>query len=253
MSLGLLTINEQVVISGKWTTAASPAYQVLMSVPELAALMPRLTAVHQELLRTQKLPPPKEMTVVMAEGRALDERHDSLIRQIHASMLAAIEVAISNEEREDLLLLLDVLLPERLKATRGTYVSEAGATKLLSDRLTDAHRAMLKALPLSHDRTLLDLVEELLRVGHVLGEFEEKRMAVKEAHPSVGATAMTRARNAWLRFVRQFLGLAQLLELPDDQFETVFGELQSVAKKAKQRSKRRGATPEPPPEPAPFA
>ena len=33
------------------------------------------------------------------------------------------------------------------------------------------------------------------------GEFEAKRMAVKEAHPSVDATAITRTRNAWQRFV----------------------------------------------------
>ena len=240
-----LPVDELIVISEAWVTPSTPQYKALMAVPEYATLMPRLTRTHQELLQKRNVQSSGSLKQLIADAQVLDERHDRLVRQIYGVLTAFAQVAATDADEEEIERLLALVLPDGLAATMRSYRQEAGATKSLADRLTDAHRAMLKALPLPKGRTVLELVEELLKVGHELGELDWKRKEANEAVAVTTAKDLRGVKAAWHRMVDLMLLQADVLGLPREQFDLIFTGLLAAEQAASQRKKRKKGSAEP--------
>ena len=245
MSLKALSTDEMVALSDMWVTPDTPQHKAWMAAPEPASLMPRLTQVHQQLVQVQKTLALSDVKQSTTQIQTLDAQHDALVRQIFGVMKAFAQVAISEKEQQDTLDLLALVLPEGVSVTVRSLRHEAGAAKRLAERLTDAHRASLKSLPLPHGRSVLDLVDELLRVGKELGTLEEQRRKAQQASQPVTGSDVVQVRNGWIRLVNHIVEQAELIALAQDQFDLIFGALLAAKQAALQRRKRKEKRPQP--------
>jgi len=239
MSLKILSTGEMVTLSEPWTNKSSAPCAAIRAIPDLVPIAARVSEAHTELFTTQPNVNQATVSALTDQALQLDSRHDTLARSIYGLVTGFAEAAANADETRALLELRDVLFPEGLQGVNRSFREEAGATKLLSQRLTREHRAALQKLPLPGSRTVLDQVDEFLSVGKRLGEIEDRRAAEQMPGGTTG-TDVIRARNKWIRAVNALLSMAELVEMPADTYQLVFGPLRAAEKAAERRQQRRG-------------
>jgi len=74
MSLINLSVEEMVFVSGEWTQPG-PAHDLLASLPELSGWLPRVEAVHEQLLTSYSKEDPgaQELSLAAADVDATDD------------------------------------------------------------------------------------------------------------------------------------------------------------------------------------
>ena len=115
--------------------------------------------------------------------------------------------------------------------------------------MTSARRGCAKSG--SHQRDLLDFVNEWIGVAGRLGELEAARARI--VPPATSSAAETNAaRLGWVRVANAFVGNAELVGLDPEADRLIFGALREAERAADARAGR-PTTPPAGPGPAPAA
>lgn len=255
MALKRLTTEEMVQLSGPWVTEGTDARQAILSVPEMAGVLPRVDAAHSALHGAQPGADDPRLAKLQEEAAGEDLEHDTLVRGIHTFLTGLALLCGNTATAESLLKLRDFLLPAGLDTAQKSYRAEAGAGDLLKTRLAgDAGaKKQLKDIPVLK-KNLGQFVDALLQKARRLGELEDERAQIVStpAGPSDGAKLLA-ARNQWIRAVNALVANGELAQPPEDVDRLVFGALRLAEKAADRRVKVTAVedAPEPAPEKTP--
>lgn len=245
MALKRLTAQEMVQLSKPWVTPGDPGRAALEKVPLLAALLPRVEAAHGAIFAVEVETEDPKTKALSEQEAELDAEHDSLVKGVYGTLTMLSEVST---QKDELLRLRDLLLPEGLEHARKTYRGEAGHAALVASRLDEPTRARLKSIIL-HDKTLLELVDTWLAAANQLGDLEEERARL--AAPAASSAAqINAARIAWVRVTNALTANAELAGVEPEDDRTLFSALRAAERTADGRKR---AKPVPPVPPAPAA
>lgn len=245
MALKWLTAEEMVVTSAAWVMRDELARKAIEKVPLLLALLPKLEAVHGDLVQLLAKEPPKLRALSQKESE-VDAKHDALVRGIVGTLTM---LASLSDDREELLALRDKLFPEGLLHTKQSYRGEAGHAAVIAKQLDDPMKARLKSIVV-HQKTLLDLVLAWTDAGSELMRLEEEKARLTETSPSVGFEIQT-ARSSWLRLAKALMANAQLAEIDDATDQLLFSTLRTAERAAANRAPAKAPVPVPTPPVAP--
>jgi hypothetical protein len=120
---------------------------------------------------------PERVTVIQAEKRHLDVRHDDVLRGCYLLPEALAFLTKNRALAAKLTNLQKVLLPEGLLATQKSYREEAGQATLLKSRLSNEDIALLKQIKTA-DGTLWDAIKEWEQLARKLGRRVEAYRAL---------------------------------------------------------------------------
>ena len=228
------TSAEMAGMSGPLTEAGHADRQVLESVPEVTALLPRLTAAHTELVAAyQDTPASRLAPLVRALGRA-DFRHDSWVRAIHFGFETLIHDALARgdeAEAERLRGLRSRVLPHGLQQVRFSYREEAGQAELLSSQLDAQTRQALATLPAA-GRTVLELVEDFMEAARELGELEDRRVAVRKG----ASSTLWPARQQWVAVFRLVEALLEMNREANPAIDDILARTAAIDEAANRRA-----------------
>lgn len=255
MTLRFLSIGEMVTVSDRMLNPAQRCYQLMVKLPPVAPLLPRLKTVHQFLFSMQ---PQSSAAAAAAQIKlllGLDTDHDICVRGLIAFIQALQFQTSDPAEKEAWATLLQTLFPDGATVINRSYADEAGQAKLAAARLSDADKKRCKATQLTTPtgkETLMAWVERYLASAEKLGQAASANL-VPEEGPSRADSL--RARNQWIRTVSAILAV---LDLPTDtpaEAELVAEldrELRAPLRELERRTaSRRAAPPEDPEAPTP--
>ena len=155
----------------------------------------------------------------------------------------------------------DLLFPEGIAFINLNYSAEAGIAEVTRHRLA-AHKGVQELLAQLHtleNRSLADEVTGWLDAGDHLRQLEVQRRQFEQGsstpQPSIDRTALTRARNRWIRVVNALTNSIDLDDVPDENLhKLLLAPLSEALSRAENRSKRAASKPspaKPPGEPVP--
>jgi hypothetical protein len=223
-----------VSLSTPWTTQDHADRQLLVSIPVIAALVPKLDDAHKSLLSTQPATTaPERVTVIQEEQKQIDTRHDDVIRGCYLLPQALAYLTGDEALAERLLSLQEVLLPEGLIATQKSYREEAGQAALLHSRLLPEHVALLKKIKTT-EGSLWDSVKEWEHLAEKLGALEDERAGLAEDTSLVPADAVS-ARNKWIRTVNAMRTVLDLVGADRPGIVAILKRIADVERKADRR------------------
>jgi hypothetical protein len=239
-----LASEEMLHLSAAWIQPQNPANVAILAATELAAFLPRLTAMHQELAQNaQPIIENPRFDEISNEQATIDARHDDLIRGSH-SIFTGIAALLGAEQGAAFLDLRDKLIPDGLASTQKTYEGEAGQATQLADRITPEIRATLSKIrldPQHPSRTLMFFLDEWMTLGKELGDLDtEKNRIAPGAHNQAAHLA---ARNKWIRTVNLFVALAEAAEIDPQTHQLLFGPLLAAEQKSNKRAPKTPPTP----------
>jgi len=250
MNLKSLSNAEMLQISEEWITPKRDAHGALAKIAATAGLLPILAAAHTELQaiegRSGDDAREAELKALIAQCVELDRRHDAYVRRIFGVCTALAEAAGSEEQAAAYLAAGNAVFPAGLSAAQATYKDEAGQALLVDERLTNDHRATLKAIK-TPDGTLLEDVTRWKEIAKELGATETARTRVAATPSESKGTDAVAARNAWINTVSA-LTTVFTLATPDAKTRVlVLAPLEAETAKARRPAK--APAPEAPAEP----
>ncbi|MEO1269363.1 MAG: hypothetical protein AAFX99_14830 [Myxococcota bacterium] len=221
---------------------------VLERCPQTAGVLANIEAAHARLCTIQSAESDlkKQLGTLINRMARLDHQHDRKYRGSFLLLTAFAELTDRPEEIETLLGLRDLLFPAGLMGVNKSYQAEAGAAEVLEERLTEQTRASLKALTFL-ESNLLDQVLVVIDSARALGEtLEERRQtekALAEDHQQISPGDVMRARNTWVRTIRQVETLLDLTEtLTAEELELLLRPLHDAERKARKARSTAEAT-----------
>lgn len=263
-----LNVHEMVGLIAPWGNDAKRKV-LFLSIPEIAALHPKVIQLHAELLGAQ----PAAAPVSPAQQKIIDEatavdtrRHDPLARAV----AAGIEADRANCLAQDPPDLARAKLAEEIQAklfpggmsiVNESLLAESGNTARVAELLQEepAIGIFLKAIPVRGKTALLDTAGRWIASGTELGKLERAReeLEAKEATKPLGKAAINALRSRWIRLVSLVLSNLDVSDSPAEALETIRGPVLKASERAAKRydggaGDAAGADePAPPPDPVP--
>jgi hypothetical protein len=240
-----------VELTAPWLDDARQA-PLLRSFPQTAGLMENVVEAHQTLLRLQLVESQLQATIqaLIAQLFELDRRHDRKLRGTFQLLTGLAELADTPEEVAALLALRDALFPSGLSAINLSYRDEAGHARLIAERLTDAQRAALAAIPAGSTHLLAHLTE-MIDTARTLGEKAEELRQAKDGlgkdEDAVTRGDLLAARRQWVRVVQRVEDNLSFTQATAAQRDLILGPLHSAHALLLRAKKTPGA-----PSPAPV-
>lgn len=234
MALKQLTTGEMLSLSEPWVSPG-PVRALLDGIAEARPVLPHVEAARRALLDTQFDPTQPELQKLSEQAGALDARHDAQVGGIHALLGALAQLATDPARGEALLRLRDRLFPQGVSVVQHSYRDEAGQAELVEGRLTEADRALLRAVPVLSS-TLGDVVARWQHTARELGRVEDRRVALlDEKRRGTRPADVVAARNQWIRAVNALLSALDLAA-PDERTRlAILGALEASTKAAARR------------------
>jgi hypothetical protein len=221
----LIKKEEEFVMSlKKWTTAQmlersnhwlGAGREKLEAIKETEGALSLLERAHETLEQTANSDPEvaDEMHKLTLALGQLDLLHDRRVRGIY-HMLTGLGEALDDEKMAEALHnLRDTLLPAGINTTLLSYNEQAQAAVHAAEQLDEDSRALLASVPMPQQESLLDQVEDWLRVGKEIGDMWEQREGAKERSGGITPSDTVRARNRWIGAVRVLLAALDAAQL----------------------------------------
>jgi len=249
MALKRLTSAEMVNVSTPWTTNGTPVRRTMQSIAVLAGLLPNVDTVHKQLLGARPVESDPRLAEITTEAAEVDARHDALVRGTDQVLSGAALLAGDGARAREIEAARSVLTPEGLGLVSTSYRNEAGAATVLKARLAKEPgvKAVLASIVVDKKAPLTSFVNERIQVADKLGKLEDERAQLLSTRVVLDSTANVDARNAWIRTVNALLANAELADLTEDEYNTIFGALRQVEAKADRRGRAAPAEPTPGP------
>lgn len=248
-----LNIDEMVGISAPWANDAT-RMELFLSIPEVAALHPKIVQVHAELLSAQPATAEVSPTLqkIIDAATAADAVHDPLARAVSSgiesdrnhSLAAETPDPVRAKQAEEV---QAKLFPNGMSIINASLLAESGNTERVATLLDEeaAIGVFLKAIPVRGKTTLLDTTHRWIAAGAKLGELERKRevQEAKEATQPLGKAGMNALRARWIRLVSQVLSNLELSEAEAESIELLRGPVLKASDRAGKRYEGGGAAP----------
>jgi len=224
-------------VSSAWVEEGNDAHQLIVSIPEFAALLPRLTEAHLGLYALIAPPDDGPERELKKRGSVLNVEYDTLVRVGYGILTLVAQI---EPDGEVLLGIRDLVFPEGLRHTQESYRAQAGNAKRVEVQLTAEQHTRLEAVGVGSTHADA-LVQRWIDTGNQLGEVQRERARLREPDPE-GPTNLNEVRFPWIRVVNAFITLAELVGLSEEDEHLLFNELRIVEKRA---DARRKGTPDP--------
>lgn len=241
MALRRLTTDEMVSSTTTWVTPGHPDRLALESAPATAALVPEMIESLDALGRTHfNNSVSLQLGKLSRTQKKIDINHDDVLRGIWHYLSAAAYLASNESQRENLLRIRNLLLPEGLVATQKSYRQEAGQASLAAARLTAQDKRLLARIP-TMSGTLLDAVNRWFELAASLGQLDRERTTLSESQTPAAGDALA-ARNRWIRVVQAIRAVLALSGDSSPEIALILARLAAVELHADRRSARGGGS-----------
>jgi hypothetical protein len=248
-----LNIDEMVALIAAWKNDAKRR-AVFLGIPEIAALHPKVTELHTELLGAQPAAAAVSPALqkIIDAGIAADALHDPLARAVSSGITADRDQCLAAEPPDPVRAKLaeevqSKLFPGGMTIVNASLLAESGNTARVSRLLDDEPQieVYLKTIPLRAKGTLLDTTHRWIAAGTTLGKLEIQReeQEAKEATTPLGKAAITALRARWMRLVSQVLSNLELSDAPAEAIEVIRGPVLKAADRAGKRYEAPAASP----------
>jgi len=187
---------------------------ILDSHPLLKASYAYAVEVHDVL--TKSITEKEETTIEKLSklATALDKLHDALNRGVHGVLSAFAEFTSDEQERSTLVQIRELLYPMNLRVNMLSFSAQVGEAKRLAEQLKDSTlRKQLQELSIRHGKvelTVLEALEEIVRVGQKLEETLSKLSTLKAQQKSQSNTQTNDTNEAQARLM--FYQLIRMLQ-----------------------------------------
>jgi hypothetical protein len=207
MGLNYFTNAEMVETTDRWVGAERARF---LSIAEIAGLMPKVEAVHANLLNLVK--DASEPAAVAVAHEVLDDRQDRYMRALYYMHRAYREYLLAQDEFDNVELQRvkvsqKALLPRGMTGSRVGYVEEAGNAKLAKeafDRTPEA-KIVVGKLRLTSSVTGQQVLDGWQNAAAALGKaVQDKNSQVNDSERGLKAL---QARSAWISVVRAVLAV----------------------------------------------
>jgi hypothetical protein len=246
-----LSREEMIEVSRKWITPTgvddigkpiATDRPLIESISVAAALLPVLIEAHQDLLAP--IEPNTLSTEVIAIRKRqaeLDLRHDDLIRGLHGTLGALAILVGPGPLRNKFFQLQEKMFPDGLMATRASYTQEAGAVRILENKLSPAEQSFLSGLmliiPSGAAQGLLIYVQELISKGKELGVLEDQKNKLLESQALQYLPTETALARQWNQVVILFESNLRIAKVNAEDRETLLGPLHLALSRAQARQR----------------
>ena len=240
MAYRQLSSGEMVQISTPWVEPG-PARTALQSVRDVGVVLGHVERAHRDLLVIQAPPADPELARLAEQAGQTDGKHDTLARGTHMLLSGFAELTAEPEAASALLRLRDLLLPLGLGISTKSYREEAGEALRLQERLSPDVKQQLTAVAVGTG-TLLDVVNEWIATGRLLGQLEDRRAALLQAQTTpASSVTVLQARNQWIRAATALVSFLDLVNLDEATLQLIVGSLREAERSSERRAiKRRG-------------
>jgi hypothetical protein len=238
--LSSLNAGEMISLSEQWT---GPLKVVFLSIPELAALLPRVQEDHDALLAARAGSSAEAMLRTLSEqATGLDVRHDHLQRALHYGLLSAREIHLGFEGLDSTLAVQisaahQRLLPDGLEVNNASYEAEAGNAAQMVQLAGSELGPLLMQLPVASGVSALDLVQAIGKVGAQLGAVEHNKSvtAAAASQETVAPAEVRRRMRAWADTLETALGALSRSKAPADVVTSIRVPVLDAIEKARTR------------------
>jgi len=235
-----LNAGEMIALSEQWT---GPLKVVFLSIPELAALLPRVAEDHDALLAARAGSSAEAMLRTLSDrATGLDVRHDHLQRALHYGLLSAREVHLGLDALDATLAAQisaahDRLLPTGLDVVNASYEAEAGNAAQMVKLATTELGPLLMKLPIAPGVSALDLVQAIGKVGAELGTVEHNKSVAAAAaeQEAISPAEVRRRMRAWADTLETALGALSRSKAPADVVTSIRVPVLDAIEKARTR------------------
>ena len=227
MSLQRLKAPEMLALSGPWVTEGHAEREALLSLPEIAVLVPHVEAAHRALQVVQDASAADRMVPLVEALVQVDARHDSYWRAVHHTLQGHIQLALAqhdNERVEALSQLWSDLMPRGLSVVSLSYRDEVGEARSVASRFTEDMAALTETIPM-HNMTLRDVMTELFRAADELEALEEERVQVQREASGVSVIG---ARRTWIRVIDMMRGMLHVVPSGDATIRAIVARIDAV-------------------------
>lgn len=240
-----LSLAEMVALLAPWVE--DPKQQKLfLSIPEIAALHPRVVEAHEAVLAVQ----PKSngmspgLRALTEKSNGADRRHDHLARAAsygidayRALCLAEDPPDVAGAERCDVV--QKKLFPDGLTILNTSPLAEAGNTARVARLIEDEPEiaAFLKTIPVRGKASLLDVVKRWIAAGRELQKIDHARAELEatEATTPPSKTTIQAARSQWFKVVSLVLSNLEISRAPARDIEILRGPVLRASERAGKR------------------
>lgn len=227
-------------LSEQWT---GPLKAVFLSIPELAALLPRVEEDHDALLAARAGSSAEAMLRTLSEqATGLDVRHDHLQRALHYGLLsaraahlglAALDPALAAQISDA----HDRLLPDGLDVVNASFEAEAGNAAQMVKLATTELGPLLMQIPIAPGVSALDLVQAIGTVGAELGTVEHNKSVAAAAaeQETVSPAEVRRRMRTWADTIETALGALSRSKAPAEVVTSIRVPVLDAIEKARTR------------------
>jgi hypothetical protein len=194
----------------------------LEKIPQVAAMLPDIEAVHKDLVIARDSPPPinEQLRDLIQQMFALDLTHDRNFRAGYwlVKSQQSIAAALNRELDEAILDALEkTLYPHSLSGTLLKYEEQEGAALLLEKSLDDNLKTRLKTITTTIEGgevfSLLSFVEQHIDSAKTLGIAERQKKKLQEQEIQSTAPSAVDERKARQGWIEVMSGLESNLSL----------------------------------------
>jgi hypothetical protein len=246
-----LTLDEMVALASPWVTNAKRK-KLFLSIPEIAALHPKVVVAHGAVLAVRPSDKSKSDTMRALDDKlsVVDTRHDHCAKAVSYGIDAYREHCLANdppdaERSAQCDVVQKKLFPDGLQIINASTTAEAGNTARLAHLLEEAPDvvAFLRSIPAPEKKSLLHTTQQWIEEGKALEAIDHEReeLAAKEKTAPVTRATVAAARSQWFRLVSAVLSNLELSDAPAEAIETIRGPVLKASERAGKRYAGGGA------------
>lgn len=251
MSPNYLTTKTMIAITGPWIDPDRDRAKI-EAYPELGGSLTMIERGHHGLLDTQLIdgPTKEQIAELTVEIDELDGEHDRNARISYGFLDGLGERANDPDEKAKWNGTRDLLFPDGLSINRASYLDQAGGVDSVRARITPEIRQRLDQTIID-GRPLGETVDAWLEAGEKLGEVYIRRSRLQNADDGerISAGDVRKARHFWIRAVKTFQSMLDMVDMDDDTRRVLLTPLQEAQKAARRRSDQEVDEPAVPEEP----
>lgn len=239
-----LIVEEMVALVSPWTRKTK-RQATFLSIPEIAGLLPKVTAAYNAVVAVQPVDRSTSPEVAKVEAQLVevDNRHDPLARCALRTLEAERErcYAMETPDAERAARCDEVtamLFPTGLSILKASFLAESGNTARVAKLLEEKPEVegFLKGVFTTDKKPLLETVRRWIATGVKLERLEHEReeLLAKQSVP-VAKVTIQAARSQWLKVISAILSNLELSDAAPEAIEAIRGPVLRASERAAKR------------------
>lgn len=254
-----LNLDEMVALLTPWVEDPKQR-KLFLSIPEIAALHPRVVEAHHAVLAVQprSAGTSPELRAILDKRNEVDRLHDRLARAVSYGIGAHREICLAEEPPDAARaaqcdVVQKKLFPNGLSILNASPLAEAGNTSRIAHLLEEEPEiaTFLKGIPAKGKTSLLDVVKRWIRAGRELQALDRARIEIEATATTTPPTKTTiqAARSQWFKIVSLVLSNLEMSRAPARDIEILRAPVLQASSRAGKRYLSSAPEEAPPPEP----